>query len=65
MWEWRPLPVTKDHPKREYQFIQAVLLKPGCLMDCHGGPSSGTVKNHTMREEAGGKWVMAKAGDLA
>jgi two-component system, NarL family, sensor histidine kinase BarA len=65
MWEWRSLTSRKDNSRKEYQYIQAVLLKPGCLINCHGGPSSSTVKNHTMREEAGGKWVMAKAGDLA
>jgi signal transduction histidine kinase len=65
MWEWRSLTSRKDNSRKEYQYIQAVLLKPGCLINCHGGPSSTTVKNHTMREEAGGKWVMAKAGDLA
>ena len=55
----------QGQPRKEYQYIQAVLFKPSCLMDCHGGPSSSTVNNHTMREEAGGKWVTAKAGDLA
>jgi signal transduction histidine kinase len=64
-WEWRSLTGSKDNPKKEYQYIQAVLLKPGCLMDCHGGPSTSTVPNHTFREEAGGKFVPARAGDLA
>jgi signal transduction histidine kinase len=47
--------------KREYQYMQAVLFQPGCLVDCHQGS---TTFNHMMREE-NGKFVPVKAGDLA
>ena len=47
--------------KREYQYMQAVLFQPGCLVDCHQGS---TTFNHMMREE-NGKFVTVKAGDLA
>ncbi|MBI1323415.1 HAMP domain-containing protein [bacterium] len=47
--------------KREYQYMQAVLFQPGCLVDCHQGS---TTFNHMMREE-NGKFVPVRAGDLA
>jgi signal transduction histidine kinase len=66
MWEWRQRTGGKDNRGKEYQYLQAVLYKPGCLMDCHGGgQSSSTLKNHSMVQEAGGKWVSAKPGALA
>ncbi|HEV3163646.1 MAG TPA: ATP-binding protein [Isosphaeraceae bacterium] len=49
----------KDRKEREYHYVQAFLFKPSCLDSCH------QIDNHTMREEANGKWVFAKAGDLA
>lgn len=48
--------------KREYQYMQAVLFQPGCLVDCHKGS---TAFNHMMRREANGKYVPVRAGDLA
>jgi two-component system sensor histidine kinase BarA len=48
--------------KREYQYVQAVLFKPSCLVACHEGSS---IDNHMSREAEGGKWVPVKAGDLA
>src|SRR4051794_34742622 len=53
----------RDDCKKEYQYIQAVLFKPGCLVACHSGQFS--INNHMMRQEAGGKWSPVKAGDLA
>lgn len=47
--------------KREYQYMQAVLFQPGCLVDCHQGS---TAFNHMMREE-NGQFVPVRAGDLA
>ena len=54
MWESRIQP-----GKKEYQYVQAVLFKPGCLMDCH------RIDNHMMHQAGGGKWVSAKSGDIA
>jgi signal transduction histidine kinase len=56
MWE-----ANRDYRKKEYRYVQAILFKPGCLMDCHGG----YIKNHAMHQSAGGKWIPVKAGDLA
>ena len=50
--------------KKEYQYIQAVLFKPGCLVDCHGGGEN-RIDNHMMRPDGAGKWVRARAGDFA
>lgn len=47
--------------KREYQYMQAVLFQPGCLVDCHQGS---TTFNHMMREQ-NGKFVQVRSGDLA
>jgi signal transduction histidine kinase len=51
--------------KEEYQYVQAVLFKPGCLIACHGRRET-DLDNHMMRlSPIEGKWVQAKAGDLA
>ena len=55
---------NRDFRKKEYQYIQAVVLKPGCLMDCHGSGQN-YISNHMMHPTTGGKWVPSKAGDLA
>ena len=47
--------------KREYQYMQAVLFQPGCLVDCHQGS---TAFNHMMRE-VNGKFEPVSPGDLA
>jgi signal transduction histidine kinase len=47
--------------KKYYQYMQAVLFQPGCLVDCHKG---NTGFNHLMREE-NGRFVQVNAGDLA
>ena len=49
--------------REEFRYVQAVLFKPNCLNACHGEPHN--VDNHMMREVEKGKWVAAKAGDLA
>ncbi len=68
IWDARIMP-----GKQKYQYIQAVLLKPNCLIPCHGG-SSGPLKNHAMREvEVAGatpgqvvkRWTNARPGELA
>jgi two-component system sensor histidine kinase BarA len=59
MWQSRILP-----GKKEYQYVQAVLFKPGCLMDCHGGRDN-RIDNHMMREDGTGKWVDVLPGDFA
>ena len=41
--------------RTEYQYIQAVLFKQACI-DCH---------EHDTREQANGKWVENRPGDLA
>jgi two-component system, NarL family, sensor histidine kinase BarA len=61
---WRSRVVSKANNQKEYQYVQAVLYKPGCLMDCHTDGQS-SLKNHVMRKGAGGKWDLAKAGELA
>src|SRR5262249_48993267 len=59
-WEQR---ITND--KTEFQYIQAVLFKPGCLMACHG--EDGTyIDNHIQRPAPDGQhWELTKPGDLA
>ena len=47
--------------KQRYQYMQAVLFQPGCLVDCHQG---NTAFNHMMREE-NGRQVLVSPGDLA
>jgi signal transduction histidine kinase len=52
----------------EYQYVQAVLFTPNCLLPCHPGGSDGGAPifdNHMMRQTAGGKFVPVKPGDLA
>ncbi len=53
--------------QEKYQFAQAVLYKPSCLMECHsaGGVASNALTNHMMRPDGGGKFVTAKVDDLA
>jgi two-component system, NarL family, sensor histidine kinase BarA len=51
--------------KKEYEYIQAVLFKPSCLMDCHAVDGT-PIDNHLQREGPDGThWVQTKAGDLA
>ncbi|MGE3822535.1 MAG: ATP-binding protein [Isosphaeraceae bacterium] len=53
---------------REYQYAQAVLFQPSCLLACHSDAGDGggaVIDNHQMRPSEGGKWVPVKAGDLA
>ncbi len=59
MWQWQIL-----RGKKEFQYVQAVLFKPGCLMDCHGGGEN-RIDNHMMRPDGSGKWVPARPGDFA
>lgn len=47
--------------KQRYQYMQAVLFQPGCLVDCHQGNMA---FNHMMREE-NGLHVKVSPGDLA
>jgi signal transduction histidine kinase len=50
---------------KEFQYIQAVLFKSGCLMDCHGKDDT-RINNHLMRPTPDGQhWVQTKEGDLA
>ncbi|MHC5536994.1 ATP-binding protein, partial [Singulisphaera rosea] len=75
MWDWRIVP-----GKKEFQYVQAVVFKPGCLLPCHGkGPGEidgdaarvgdfniENLDNHMMRPtEAGTKFVAVNPGDLA
>jgi len=51
--------------KKEYQYIQAVFFKPGCLMACHGKDGT-AIDNHIYRPAPDGQhWVETKEGDLA
>ena len=51
--------------KKEFQYIQAVLFKPGCLMDCHGQDDT-HIDNHLSRPAPDGQhWIQPKEGDLA
>jgi signal transduction histidine kinase len=63
MWFSRTVPGKKDPQKREYQYIQAVLFKKGCLIDCHG--AGNLIGNHVMRQTSPGKWESVKEGSLA
>jgi signal transduction histidine kinase len=51
--------------KKEYQYVQAVVFRPGCLIDCHGSGENYVEKNHNQRQIAGGKWEPVRAGELA
>src|SRR5262249_24994757 len=59
-----PMYLSRIMPgKKEYQYVQAVLYNPGCLINCHG---PNVLYNHQMRQSLpGGKWDPVKAGDLA
>ncbi|MDR3632714.1 MAG: ATP-binding protein [Isosphaeraceae bacterium] len=58
-WKARIMP-----GKREYQYVQAVLFRPGCLIECHG--SDGThIDPHVYRPTAEGRYAQVNAGDLA
>src|SRR5262249_2841427 len=63
MWVSRTVPSKKDPQKREYQYIQAVLFKKGCLIDCHG--AGNLIPNHVWRQTSPGKWDPVKEGSLA
>jgi len=49
MWQSRIL-----RGRREYQYIQAITFKTGCLMACHGRNGTVIDNNHPMRQTAGG-----------
>ena len=51
----------------KYQYAQAVLFKPSCLMECHSSEAGNDIpiNNHMMRQTSAGKSVPVKAGDLA
>ncbi len=50
-----------------YQYAQAVLYKPSCLMACHPskGEDNNLLDNHMYRYAEGGKFQETKVGDLA
>ncbi len=61
-------PMWSDSRGRDkYQYAQAVLYKPNCLMACHpaGGDENNAIDNHMMRYAEGGKFRPSKTGDLA
>ena len=60
MWDFHRIP-----GKPEYQYVQAVLFKPNCLMECHTTRGDEAIDNHVMRLTPEGKFVQTKAGDLA
>jgi two-component system, NarL family, sensor histidine kinase BarA len=47
--------------KKDYQYIQAVLLKPACLNNCHFNDSP----YHKTRPDGTGHYTFTRAGDLA
>ena len=60
MWAQRP-----TNGKREFEYIQAVLFQPNCLMACHVGEDT-HIDNHMSRQTPDGRdWVTPKEGDLA
>jgi signal transduction histidine kinase len=60
MWAQRP-----NNGKREFEYIQAVLFKPRCLMACHIGEDT-HIDDHVLRQTPDGHdWVSPKEGDLA
>ena len=62
---WVKREKTNAEHKKEFQYIQAVVFRPGCLMDCHLGEET-HIDNHLSRQTAdGGDWVNPKEGDLA
>lgn len=60
MWQSRIMP-----GKKEYQYVQAVMFEPNCLIPCHGKNQENGLDNHLSRQTADGKWVFPKAGDFA
>ena len=63
MWD-EQITKGKEAGKKEYQYVQAILYKSSCLLDCHGKDGD-HIDNHMMREAGNGKWVAVKPGDLA
>jgi signal transduction histidine kinase len=68
----RPIFAERFVPgKREYQYAQAVLFRPNCLMPCHSSSSESDdpypIDDHIWRPNPNspGKFVKVKAGDLA
>jgi two-component system sensor histidine kinase BarA len=60
MWGQRPI-----NGKKGFEYIQAVLFKPGCLTACHVGKDT-LIDNHLLRQTPDGRdWVSPKEGDLA
>ncbi len=56
---------NKDNEK-EFQYIQAVLFQPSCLMDCHGLDENSHIDNHVQKPAPDGEhWVETRPGDLA
>jgi two-component system, NarL family, sensor histidine kinase BarA len=64
-FKWAKREKTNAEKKKEFQYIQAVQFRPGCLMDCHLGEET-HIDNHMSRQTADGRdWVFPKEGDLA
>jgi two-component system sensor histidine kinase BarA len=62
---WAQRAKTGANGRKEFQYIQAVQFRPGCLMDCHLGEET-HIDNHMSRQTADGRdWVFLKEGDLA
>ena len=62
---WAQRAKTGANGRKEFQYIQAVQFRPGCLMDCHLGEET-HIDNHMSRQTADGRdWVFPKEGDLA
>ncbi len=58
--------INKATKKVEFQYIQAVLFQPSCLMDCHGVDDNSHIDNHVQKPAPDGEhWVETKPGDLA
>ncbi len=53
--------------RNAYQYAEAVLYQPSCLMACHPskGEDNNLIDNHMYRYAEGGKFVETKVGDLA
>ncbi|AGA26149.1 ATP-binding protein [Singulisphaera acidiphila] len=51
--------------KKIYEYNQAVLYTPGCLIGCHGSRENAVDNDHMWREGFDGKLVPRKAGELA
>ncbi len=62
---WEQREVSAGNGEKDFQYIQAVVFKPTCLMDCHStGPDPVHVDNHLWKPGPNGEERM-KAGDLA